>query len=77
MLRLGVESGELKRALDEIFYTMETIAWVEDQMRNKFGGRSFTAAEFRDSFGSSRRYAIPLLEYLDSTGFTLRTADKR
>jgi selenocysteine-specific elongation factor len=36
-----------------------------------------TAAELRDALGVSRKYAIPLLEYLDAQGFTKRVGDLR
>jgi selenocysteine-specific elongation factor len=37
----------------------------------------FTAAEARQALGTSRRVAIPLLEWLDRTGVTRRLADDR
>jgi selenocysteine-specific elongation factor len=36
-----------------------------------------TAAEFRDLLGTSRKYAVPLLEWLDARGVTLRSGDYR
>jgi selenocysteine-specific elongation factor len=36
-----------------------------------------TAAAFRDLLGTSRKYAVPLLEWLDSHGVTLRNGDFR
>ncbi len=36
-----------------------------------------TAAEFRDLLGTSRKYAVPLLEWLDAHGVTLRDGDYR
>ncbi|NTU71300.1 MAG: selenocysteine-specific translation elongation factor [Coriobacteriia bacterium] len=36
-----------------------------------------TAAELREALGVSRKYAIPLLEYFDSQGFTRREGDLR
>jgi selenocysteine-specific elongation factor len=36
-----------------------------------------TAAAFRDLLGVSRKTAIPLLEYFDRTGLTLRVGDVR
>lgn len=36
-----------------------------------------TVAQFKDHFGLSRKWAIPLLEHLDSIGFTRRVGDKR
>jgi selenocysteine-specific elongation factor len=32
---------------------------------------------FKESFGVTRRYLIPLLEYLDRTGVTRRTGEGR
>jgi len=36
-----------------------------------------TVAEFRDLLGTTRKYALPLLEYLDSNKITLRIGDIR
>jgi selenocysteine-specific elongation factor len=36
-----------------------------------------TAAEFRDLLGTSRKYAVPLLEWLDARGVTIRSGDHR
>jgi selenocysteine-specific elongation factor len=36
-----------------------------------------TAARFRDAIGTSRKYALPLLEWLDATGVTVRDGDVR
>jgi selenocysteine-specific elongation factor len=34
-------------------------------------------AEFRDHFGLSRKYAVPLLEWMDANGVTERDGDVR
>jgi selenocysteine-specific elongation factor len=39
--------------------------------------KEMTVAEFRDILGTSRKYALPLLEYLDSNRITLRVGDIR
>ena len=36
-----------------------------------------TVALFKDRYGLSRKWAIPLLEYLDSSGVTRRAGDER
>ena len=36
-----------------------------------------TAAQFRDLLGTSRKYAVPLLEWMDSQGVTIRDGDFR
>ncbi len=37
----------------------------------------FSVADFKDRFGLTRKWAIPLLEHLDSTGATRRVGDDR
>ena len=37
----------------------------------------FTASRAKDAMETSRKFAIPLLEYLDSTKFTRRIKDLR
>ncbi|HJX29021.1 MAG TPA: SelB C-terminal domain-containing protein, partial [Thermoanaerobaculia bacterium] len=37
----------------------------------------FSVADFKDRYGLSRKWAIPLLEHLDSTGATRRLGDDR
>ncbi|MBV8724346.1 MAG: selenocysteine-specific translation elongation factor [Candidatus Eremiobacteraeota bacterium] len=36
-----------------------------------------TAAQFRDLLGTTRKYAVPLLEWLDARGVTVRSGDYR
>ena len=36
-----------------------------------------TMAQIRDALGTSRKYALPLMEHLDSVGFTIRVGDLR
>jgi selenocysteine-specific elongation factor len=36
-----------------------------------------TMAEFRDLLGTSRKYAVPLLEWFDSRAITVRSGDYR
>ena len=38
---------------------------------------SMTVAEFRDVVGTSRKYAVPFLDYLDRIRFTRRVGDER
>jgi selenocysteine-specific elongation factor len=41
------------------------------------GSTEFDVGEFKDRFGLTRKWAIPLLEHLDSIGFTRRVGNKR
>ncbi len=49
-------------------------ARVESHLREK---DRMTAAQFRDMLGTSRKYAMPLLEWLDSHAVTIRDGDYR
>lgn len=52
----------------------EIIAYVQQAID---GQGKFTVADFRDRFGSSRKYALPVLEYLDRINITRREGDYR
>jgi len=39
--------------------------------------KQITMAQFRDIVGTSRKYAVPLLEWFDATGVTVRSGDLR
>lgn len=41
------------------------------------GWEKFSVSDFKERFGLSRKWAIPLLEHLDSTGVTRRIGDQR
>jgi selenocysteine-specific elongation factor len=40
-------------------------------------GATATMAQLRDQFGTSRKYALPLMEYFDGIGLTVRDGDLR
>jgi selenocysteine-specific elongation factor len=52
----------------------EVRARLETALRKE---RSVTMARFRDLIGTSRKYAVPLLEWFDATGVTIRSGDLR
>jgi len=52
----------------------EIIAYIEQAINSQ---GKFTVADFRDRFGSSRKYALPVLEYLDRVNITRRDGDYR
>jgi selenocysteine-specific elongation factor len=77
MLRIGLDSQEVIRVADGIYYTREGLQTLMEKIRVFSGGKPFTAADLRDELGTSRKYTIPLLEYLDSIRFTMRVGDAR
>ena len=59
-------------------YRGSQIAQVRERVEALLRERGrMTAAEFRDLLGTSRKYAVPLLEWLDARGITIRDGDLR
>jgi selenocysteine-specific elongation factor len=77
IVRVGLDCGELVRLEDGVFFTPEGVEKVFEQARAAFAKRQFTASEFREAVGTTRKFAIPLLEWADSRGLTLRRGDSR
>lgn len=62
----------------DLFFSAETIDRVRtDLVRDLSVGDGLTTAAFRDRYQTSRKYAIPLLEYFDRVGLTFRTGEVR
>ncbi len=73
-----VEQGRLVRVSRDLFFTPAQLERVRSAVASLAArGGSVDPAGVRDALGSSRRYVIPLLEYLDRTGFTRRVGDRR
>ncbi len=76
---VSVAEGQLARITDELYLHAD----VESQMRRIIaerlnqGGPGLTVAEIRDLLGTTRKYAVPLCEYLDRIGVTRREGDLR
>lgn len=59
----------------DLIYLPGVVEEVIERTRAMTGG--FTVAEFRDALHITRKHAIPLLEWLDRNGITVRTGDIR
>jgi len=69
--------GALVKVNEEVYrrsQLQEIRAKLEAYLRAK---GEMTMAEFRDIVGTSRKYSVPLLEWFDSTGVTVRVGDVR
>ncbi|MER3414147.1 MAG: selenocysteine-specific translation elongation factor [Armatimonadota bacterium] len=75
MIRLGLSSGKVVKVDEGLVYSAKTIEQLKQKAREI--GPRFTAAAFRDATGSSRKYAIAILEHFDSIRFTRRVGDER
>ena len=74
-----VAEGHLVPVSGDIFLHTEVDAEMRRLIREKLaeGVPGLTVAEIRDMLGTTRKYAVPLCEYLDATGVTKRDGDLR
>ncbi len=74
-----VADGRLVRVSSDLHFGPDAIDEVRQALERHFTVRpeGATTSELREALGLSRKYAIPLLEYLDSQGFTKREGDFR
>lgn len=78
MLRLGRALGKFARVSDELYYPVSTLEPILAQVRAEIeASGKITAARFRDMTDTSRKYAVPLLEYMDEIRLTRRVGDDR
>ncbi len=75
LLHLQLRRGELVRVSDDLVWLPQQI----DELRGLLESlpEEFTVAQFRDAAGLSRKYAVPLLEWADKEGLTVRRGDTR
>jgi selenocysteine-specific elongation factor len=77
LLRALAEAGDLVRVGD-FYLTAKGASKIRSEVRGaieRWG--PLTVAQIRDLLGTSRKYAVPLCEWLDSTGATRRQGDVR
>jgi selenocysteine-specific elongation factor len=70
--------GELVQVSDEVVFRQKDYQDMLVFVRTHLAAHpTLTVAEFRDHFHSSRKYALAVLEYLDTAGITVREGDFR
>ncbi len=76
LLQLMLRDKRLVRVSDELVFHASAMQSLHALLAQKKGSR-FAVPEFKDWTGISRKYAIPLLEYLDRERITRRDGDAR
>jgi selenocysteine-specific elongation factor len=78
LLRLLAEEGRIARVNDSIYLHKELLEKMrQDLLKFLTEKKEITVAEFRDLVKTSRKFAVPLMEYFDSQKLTQRIGDKR
>ncbi len=76
LLETLVKNQELVRVSQDLIFHAEALLQVRKTL-SAHRGRKFSVPEFKEWTGISRKYAIPLLEYLDRQHVTRREGDAR
>jgi selenocysteine-specific elongation factor len=77
LIRATCAEGRLVRVSPEIVVTPAYVATAETLVRELAGPPGITVSRFREALGTSRKYALPMLEYFDARGVTVRRGDVR
>ena len=78
VLRLLERDGAVVRVTTDMYFLTSSIEQLRATLVKFLTEKGeMNAAAFRDLIGSSRKYTIPLLEYFDRTGLTIRIGDMR
>ena len=73
-----VERGDVVRVNDDVVYLADAYEDMESRILDSGAdGREITITTVRDIFGTSRKYTLAVLEYMDSKGLTRRVGDSR
>jgi selenocysteine-specific elongation factor len=78
VIRAACSNGELVRISPDLVITPAFLAKAEETVRNIGANRvAVSVSAFREALGTSRKYALPILEHFDKRGVTRRAGDAR
>jgi selenocysteine-specific elongation factor len=78
VMRLLEREGTVVRITTDMYFLASSIEGLRQTLKTYLLEKhEMSAASFRDLIGSSRKYTIPLLEYFDRDGLTIRIGDIR
>jgi len=78
LLTYLLETGELIQVSSDVVFSHSTFENMAATVRQALEDEgTITVAQVRDRFGTSRKFALALMEYLDEIGVTVREGDSR
>ena len=78
IFEVAVAEGFLVKVTDDIYLHADTDAEMRRRVTERLqNGPGATVAEIRDLLGTTRKFAVPICEYLDRAGVTKRDGDLR
>ena len=78
LLRAMEKQRQVVAVTPDLYFAADVIDRLRaDLVRDLSGGGTLATAAFRDRYKTTRKYAIPLLEYFDRQGVTVRIGEVR
>lgn len=77
LLEIAAKQGLLVAIAPEMYLHAEVLAEVQHKLAEQLAQGGMTLSQIREHLGTTRKYAVPLCEYLDRCGFTRRQGDLR
>jgi selenocysteine-specific elongation factor len=77
LLAIAEKDKRLVRVSPELYFSPEAIADIEAGLRQTVGPDGISVSDFKNVVGTSRKFALPLLEYFDRMRVTARVGDVR
>jgi selenocysteine-specific elongation factor len=77
LIKAVCTDGRLVRISADVVLSPGFVARAEEIVRQRGRAPGITVSEFREALGTSRKYALPILEYFDARGLTRRQGDYR
>lgn len=78
LISLAATDGDLVQINNEYYLHADTEARLKEMLSERMAdGQGMTLSEIREMLDTTRKYAVPICEYLDRTGFTIRDGDLR
>ncbi|MGH2556786.1 MAG: SelB C-terminal domain-containing protein, partial [Actinomycetota bacterium] len=77
LIKAVCADGRLVRVSPEVVVTPGFLGRAEATVRDRGSPPGITVSAFREALGTSRRVALPILEYFDARGLTRREGDYR
>jgi selenocysteine-specific elongation factor len=78
LCKLAAAEGAIVEICPEFYLHADVLAQLKNLLTsNLSGGKGITVSELRELIGTTRKYAVPICEYLDRINFTKRQGDLR
>ena len=78
LLQMAADNGELVRINKEIYFHQQVMDEIKQTLATELQQNDgLTVSDIRQLLDTTRKYAVPLCEHLDSVEFTVRDGDKR